>query len=675
MRLMGHVHRFGIHWGGKDTLMATRPMPIVVMLAILCVWAVPVLAATHSIQNVNVSSLPDSVQITVKGSGALAVHPTRVGDRYIAFDIYGKLAAGEQKKVSIDEGGIRTVKCGWFRSTPPIARIVVATTGWKEYSVSQKDGQRLTMIKVQKAVSSSKMTETEVPIIGEPVLVASAKPIVVTPAAPKPKLISLDFVASDIHDVIKALAVQSGVNIVASPDVKGNVTVSLTNVTVEEALKLVTNLSGFRFAEVDGTYVIGTEANLRTLAAGGAAMSGNDKITEVVLIKYADPQLISNMLESQFGMVQVTKGGGGKDSKESAPSGPTAFILCGMPADVQGAKAMVETVDKSLASTISAAEIELYEVKYVDIKELLSLVMAYIPGLSVAIGPNQGFQLESPNAVAMGSNTGGSQSNAATTVAPPKILILRGSREDIDKAKDYLAKVDTQQPQIIIEAKVLDIKNNATDKLGIDWSWSSFLVGESARDETGAATGVTLGHFNRTPVEIAATVNALITQGNGKVLANPNVLALDGKPASIFIGDEVKYVIAITPSQSGVTVTTETARVGVQLHCISRISQDGYITMDLHPEVSLITNWRTFKEVNLSLPEISRRYVDTTVRVKDGETIVIGGLIKDEDLKNVSGIPFLQDLPILGGFFKSKTTSKVHSEVIMLITPRILSTT
>jgi len=169
-------------------------------------------------------------------------------------------------------------------------------------------------------------------------------------------------------------------------------------------------------------------------------------------------------------------------------------------------------------------------------------------------------------------------------------------------------------------------------------------------------------------------IKALVENDKAKVLANPNVLALDGKPSKIFIGDEVKYVVSkdISSTTGKTVITTETARVGVQLHTISRVSSDGYITMDLHPEVSVIKSFLDAGD-GILLPQISRRFIDSTVSVKNGETIVIGGLLKDDEIKNVSGIPLLKDLPFIGELFKSRRTSKVHSEVMMFITPKIIA--
>ena len=706
MQKMRHAHRHDIYRAESDAVRASvlPVIRLVLVLIMAAVMAVPACAARQTIQKVDVANLDNAVQITVNSSQPLSIKDSRLGSKYIIFDLSGSLMRGEQKKVEINSDGIKTVKCGWFRSAPPVARIVVSTTGYSEYSIRFEDGKRRTVIKVAKIGATARYKEAvgiepsvSVKRDSKPVLVASTEPMVpknvqVASAAqnikPQPK-ITLDFVASDIHDVLKALAMQGRVNIVASPEVKGDITVSLSNVTVEEALKLITNLSGFRFAEMDGVYVVGTQENLKSLVAGGST-GRDERATDVAIIKYADPGVVGKILEKEFGMMQVTTAAAG-DGK-SGPAGPTFLVLSGRPGEVQAAKAMVESIENASSAIMDSCITEIYEVKYVDIKELAATLSAAVRGLRVGIGPNQGFNLECPSSVATGAESGGSAGSAggaAAQKAPSKALILQGIPEDIAKAKTFLAQVDIAQSQIVIEAKVVDINNNDSKNLGIDWNsgnWNSIRIGETDRtaaeykvDDLGNITvskpaldPITFGKFHRTPLELLASINALITTGKGRILANPNVTALDGKPASIFIGDEVTYVISNQVTPTGINTETETVKVGIQLHTISRINSDNLITMDLHPEVSVITRWLSTPS-GLSLPQIARRYVDTTIRVKDGETIVIGGLIKDEEIETISGLPFLQNLPILGSIFKNKTKNKTHSEIMMFITPRIIS--
>lgn len=725
-----------------------------IALVLILLWTVPAYAGKQVFEKVQVAELADSVQINISASRPMTIHSGWVKQQHLFFDLNGYLGKHVTRQFIVNDGGIKTVKCGWYKNSPPIVRIVVSTSRKLKYSVNYFNGRRaavITIFKTNNAVKKpaidsftkasasakfvvNKTSEIEEPIItlsapvaevkpvlpsssasevvslrpnvsaeaqsstpitlvastpvaelkptvteSKPILVASAAPIGVSNAvvaaatadANKPaKRITLDFVGTDIHDVLKALSTESGVNIVASPDVKGEVTVALSNVTVEEALKLVANLSGYKYAQVEGAYVVGTAENLKALAAGGASF-GDEKVTEVVVLKYADSDMVTKMLETQFAAVKATTS---KSLDKDAPKTNVVLVLTGPAGEVKAAKAFVDQVEQSLADKAQTSVMEVYEVKYADINELAALLQACVPGVKVVIGPNQGFDLEKPSALAMGNTSeGGSagQNAQPKKEAPPKTLLITGTPEEINKAKEFLAKVDVQQPQILIEAKVVDIRNEFAKDLGIEWEWSRVSFNERHVNDVGQEPPVVLGHFQRSPMEIIATINALVDDGKAKVLANPNVLALDGKPASIFIGDEIKYVVSVQVTTTGVNVTTETARVGVQLHVVSRVSSDGYITMDLHPEASVIKSFLK-TPADLLLPEISRRFIDSTVRVKDGETIVIGGLITEEDRERMTGIPFLSDLPIIGGLFKNKHNEKIRSEIMMFITPKIV---
>ena len=724
----GHGHSFAKDYakciGHVITGCNRRTMLMLVMIIMAIVWSLPAFAAVQSIRKIDVTNQASVVQIVVDCSRPISLHKEKIGDKFLAFDVYGNMNSTQCKTVSIKSGGVDYVKCSFFKSNPAVARIAVCAPGSRIHDIAYDNGNRRAVIRVWKKDAQVSKSTKEIPgktvqqnagiqialpkinntpdalasapeAEVKPVLVASADPAVIVAAASmQPQTapraaakISLDFVESEIHDVLKALAVQAGENIVASSDVKGKITASLSGVTVDEALKLVTNLSGYRYAQANGSYVVGTTDNLRALDANSGPAS--ERTTEVVAVLYSKPATLTKMLESQFKMVGISNSGESTESKDASKS--YSFIaLTGPASDVAAAKAFVDKVEQTLVDKAASFMTELYEVKYADINEAASMLSVMCPGLMVGVGPNQGFDLKCPTAMMVGTTSSGSGDSgggsggqgSANAKAPSKVLVLHGVKGDVDKAKDFLTKFDVQEPQIIIEAKVVDIANDASKELGIDWSWDSFNVGETDRtafilDDKGnpqkpQVLPVSFGRFHRTPFELLAKVHALVGSGKGRILANPNVMALDAKPASIFIGDEVKYVVSIDQTPTGINVKTETALVGIQLHTISRVSRDGYITMALHPEVSVITNWRD-TPAGLSLPEISRRFVDSTVRIKNGETIVIGGLIKEEELERMSGLPILKDLPFIGGLFKNTIKTKDHSEIMMFITPRIVT--
>lgn len=555
----------------------------------------------------------------------------------------------------------------------------------------------------------------------------NSKPIIVAASASDARTgangkISLDFVSSDIHDVLKALALQGGVNIAASPDVKGNITVSLSSVSVEEALKLVVSLAGYKFDKVDGVYIVGTADNMKAL--NPAAVQQQERfITASVAVRYTDLESIKALVASQFpnvktigeatpsktntgssqqgssqqGSAQQSTMYGSTGSSQSSSTSTTInqqvdtifslLVLYGPESEVEKARTMVQNIDESMREISNEADIQVVEIKYADINEVVSLVKTSIPGIQVSVGPNQGFNLIPPTAMQIdvtganrtqssnsssGSNssTGGMNGQTGTNQNKPlpRMLVLKGDPKIIEKAKAFISQIDVQVPQIMIEAKVIDISTNLAKDLGIDWEWDQFRVSEVDFNKTG--TPIEFGIFHRSPVELRATVNALTTSGNGRILASPNVLALNGKQASIVIGDKIIYVESVLQGTNGPSIQTNEVQVGVQLHTISTITSDGYITMSLHPEVSVITKMTPSN--GGFLPQIANRYVDSTIRIKDGETIVLGGLIKEDELNAMSGIPLLRDLPLIGQFFGSKTMSRTHSEIMIFITPRVI---
>ena len=160
-------------------------------------------------------------------------------------------------------------------------------------------------------------------------------------------------------------------------------------------------------------------------------------------------------------------------------------------------------------------------------------------------------------------------------------------------------------------------------------------------------------------------LNALFTNGDARLLSSPNISALDGQPAAVFIGDSITYVSSVTTGPTGQNITTATVNAGIKLLVTGKVNNDGYVTMNIHPEVST----PTFKPSigGAVLPDISTREATTTLRVKDGDTIAIGGLISDQDIKNVSKVPFLGDLPFFGQLFRDSQTSHARNEIVIFV--------
>jgi type II secretory pathway component GspD/PulD (secretin) len=234
-------------------------------------------------------------------------------------------------------------------------------------------------------------------------------------------------------------------------------------------------------------------------------------------------------------------------------------------------------------------------------------------------------------------------------------VILTGSTEGVAAARSLLTGLDRPGRQVMFEVKVTDVRpNDDSANVGVEFGGASFGTGA-------------LGQFPYTLIKssitIDAQINALVQRGRAQILATPRIATLNNREASLLVGEQ--YPVVTVNQQTGYP-SVQTIDVGVALRVTPTIGDDGEITADLHPSYSQIIGF------NANFPIIANRRVDATLRVHDGETIVLGGLFEDTTSETVSKVPWLADIPMLGGFFRNKQTSHERDEVVFLITPHIL---
>ncbi|MBR4903647.1 MAG: type II secretion system protein GspD [Selenomonadaceae bacterium] len=262
-------------------------------------------------------------------------------------------------------------------------------------------------------------------------------------------------------------------------------------------------------------------------------------------------------------------------------------------------------------------------------------------------------------------------------------LILYGTPAEYERVKRLLETLDVELKQVSVEAKILAINKDATKNLGIEWMWSAIPQISSTRAENmknsnaygliqfGRSFGDATfndSEFNgvRNEWYYGAKINALVTNGKAKILSRPNVTTIQGKEAVINVGSSVP-VPTIQTTNSTVTTSIEYRDAGIILKYTPRINSDGTITATIHTEVSTpqyVADMQAYR--------FNTRSADTTVTVRDGEPMVIGGLIGAEEEKSVSKIPFLSDLPILGALFRNHKKSKSESELVIFLTAHVL---
>ena len=262
-------------------------------------------------------------------------------------------------------------------------------------------------------------------------------------------------------------------------------------------------------------------------------------------------------------------------------------------------------------------------------------------------------------------------------------LIVTDFPSNIQKVKNLLEKVDIPPRQVLIEAKIVDITSSDLEALGITYQleyatdgglWDrdtttneeidyTMNLAEQSGDLAGAQfilNTLTLKH-----ITLTATLDALARDGKANVLASPSIAVLNGQEARIIIGERYPYKER-TQTTTGTTETTKFVDIGTTLRVLPQINDDGYITMKVHPEVSSLADALD------AGPRVTTREADTTVRVKEGETLIIGGLIKQDDAASTDKVPYLGDIPLLGALFTRHEHEIEQKELAVFITPTIL---
>lgn len=238
--------------------------------------------------------------------------------------------------------------------------------------------------------------------------------------------------------------------------------------------------------------------------------------------------------------------------------------------------------------------------------------------------------------------------------------LLVSATPDVHLAIDQTIKaLDADLPQVMFEAEVIEVNRDVTQSLGIDYDdiFSFKLL------EDGPTGLFKFGKVNRaTGLSLNIGINALKNSGAAKVLAQPRVTTLDGVEA--VINSTQSTPILITGSQSG---SIQTITTGITMRLTPRVTPAGYIEAELVISVSTPTG-----STASGVPQFSSREARTTVKVMNGEPIAIGGLIENRQVTSDQKVPFLGDIPILGALFTTTRTEQRHSDLIIIVTPRLV---
>jgi len=261
-------------------------------------------------------------------------------------------------------------------------------------------------------------------------------------------------------------------------------------------------------------------------------------------------------------------------------------------------------------------------------------------------------------------------------------ILLRGAVENQDEkntaekiAEMYGKKVVnllqmTNPTQVRIEAQIVEISLSDEKKIGIQYANASAIDTTSGIVTLGTTGSFAVGQsFTNHMADINATVQALVTNGDAKVLSRPHIVTMSGEKASILIGGE----IPIPSSNDNGKVSVEWREYGIKLNIEPTVDKDDNITSKIQAEVSTLDYTHEVTTSDYSIPALSSRKAESVINVPSGMTMAIGGLISSDESKTITKVPLLGDLPVIGQFFRHTANTKDKKELIILITPTLVN--
>ncbi len=276
---------------------------------------------------------------------------------------------------------------------------------------------------------------------------------------------------------------------------------------------------------------------------------------------------------------------------------------------------------------------------------------------------------------------GGATPNGSTVVFRANAIVVTDYAGVINDVAHLVKQLDVKERTLLIEAKIIETSLNSEDRLGLAWPTA---IGMRATGITDVVSDKNVGGINLdggrwtwgtlSAQQLDATLNFLQTNGNSKLLSDPRITATENHEAEIKIATVIPIQTLNRFTEGAATqdiVTFEDEEVGISLRVTPRINSEGTITLDVNPKVDDIIGYTG--PADNQRPIKTTRTITTRVTVKDGETVVLGGLLKDDTQKNEQRLPLLGHIPVVGkALFTSTTTKKSSTDLVLFITPKIV---
>ena len=440
----------------------------------------------------------------------------------------------------------------------------------------------------------------------------------------------------NIVDVLKILADEGNLNLSISGNVKSRITLFLKNIDVWDALEIVV-ISGNLAYERRGEIIYIMPEREYELKHGKKYW--DTRVLKVFNLKYskaAKAGAILSQIASKVGKVIIDE--------------PTNnVVVLDIPVKIKQMEDVIASVDKPL-------ETKVFGLNYLPAESLKDKLAGLL----------------SPE---VGSLTIDELTNkVVVTDYPEKVLEIAKIIEAFDE----------KPLQVLIDAKIIEIRPSKRYYSGVNWNYwikRHFDVRGVFSIPTTSTSGLTYGTIASDAVEAEGDYSGIVEFleqfGDTRVLSTPRILVLNNQEAKILVGEREAYITSSVSQADGSSVTSQTVNfvdVGVKLYVTPTINRAGYITLKIRPEISSAETVEIVSEDRITeIPIVTTSEVETTVLVRDGVSIIMGGLKRVNIVKQTEQVPILGSIPFLGAFFRNKRDEWAQNELVILLTPHIVS--
>lgn len=513
------------------------------------------------------------------------------------------------------------------------------------------------------------------------------------------------FAAVKTGDVVRIVRSKSARSL-AGP-VVGKNPVSFDNEFVTEVIKLE-NVNAARLIPIlrplvpqQNHMAAYSESNAIIVAAAASNIKRIKKIianidragvqeTQMIKLEHASAEEAVRILEKLQKNINNQKNSSAKAAKMVADKRTNTIIISGDPVIRAKLAALAKKLDSPLESAGNARVVYLRYAKAKELAKVLTKVVANMAKLETSKDKTK--RMSSKNAATI-------EADEATNA------IIVTAEADVMRSLDAIIKsLDIPRAQVLVEAIIVEVANNNDKALGIDWLFANEHGGFGSNSVTAGSPlgGVAKSFFETNPVKkleslagalagsqggtygagrysengtsLAAIITALETKGEANILSTPSVVTLDNKEATIVVGQEVPFTTGSYSSTGGSSSnpgnpfqTIKRENVGITLKVTPRISEGDNVELELLQESSEVTPGTVGGQ-----PITNERKIETSVVTKDGDIIVLGGLIQDKVTQAESKVPFLGDIPLLGRLFRFNKTDTVKTNLLVFIKPTII---